>query len=65
MMKEGNDSLLWSLVRQHAGRCPRQPGGLRHERGVVFVVGKQEESSEALRRRLDCGIVSVVALEAE
>jgi hypothetical protein len=39
--------------------------GLRRERGVVFVVGKQEESSEAQRRSEDGAVVVMVALEAE
>jgi hypothetical protein len=39
-------------------RCQRQLG-------ACAVIGKQEESSEALRSREDCGIVSVVALETE
>jgi hypothetical protein len=38
---------------------------LCRERGVVFVVGKQEESSEAQRRREDGAVVVVVSLEDE
>jgi hypothetical protein len=44
---------------QDAGRCPRQPGA------CAVSVGKQEESSEALRRREDGAVVVVVPLETE
>jgi hypothetical protein len=54
MMKEGNDSLLWSSVMPHAGRCLGQP------LSCTVSVGKQEESSEAQRSREDGAVVVVV-----
>jgi hypothetical protein len=59
--------VIWVMVAGHAAfrEVSQTAWGLRRERGVVFVVGKQEESSEAPRSREDGAVVVMVSLENE